>query len=411
MYVALPHPCDDPWSTMRLDPDTLRARRRSRRWRPRRSEALALCFRERPLRRRGRWSSARASRRQSLLFVADGELAVTARASGAARAARARSAPGSSSARRRSSIPRRARRRSRAARAVDGLRDRRRRGRDPPARVARGGAGAARGAAIGGGARGGCAGSSSGSSGSSTRGWRAAVSGGSASSGPGDDRSGATSIVRAPSAPAGWPRVYEARHVDLHKRVALKVLHPWLALRLDVVQRFVLEARAASRLAHPHVVGISDIGSHRRRPLHGHGPARGRAARRGPRPRAARSRSSASPTCSCRCSPRWPRRTRRASSTAISSPTTSSSPAAPARRAPRCSSTSASPRSTTGGPGAAAHRRRRGAGDAALHVPRAGAPRAWRASTPAATSTRSAWCSTSARPASSPSTTSPPSRR
>jgi CRP-like cAMP-binding protein/tRNA A-37 threonylcarbamoyl transferase component Bud32 len=59
----------------------------------------------------------------------------------------------------------------------------------------------------------------------------------------------------------GMASVYEARHVDLQKRVALKVLHAWLALRLDVVQRFVLEARAASRLAHPHVVGILDIGA------------------------------------------------------------------------------------------------------------------------------------------------------
>ncbi len=59
----------------------------------------------------------------------------------------------------------------------------------------------------------------------------------------------------------GMAAVYEARHVDLHKRVALKVLHRWLSLRLEVVQRFVLEARAASRFSHPHVVKILDIDS------------------------------------------------------------------------------------------------------------------------------------------------------
>jgi CRP-like cAMP-binding protein/tRNA A-37 threonylcarbamoyl transferase component Bud32 len=58
----------------------------------------------------------------------------------------------------------------------------------------------------------------------------------------------------------GMATVYEAIHVDLAKRVALKTLHRWLALRLDVVQRFVQEARTASRLEHPHVLGISDIG-------------------------------------------------------------------------------------------------------------------------------------------------------
>ena len=73
-------------------------------------------------------------------------------------------------------------------------------------------------------------------------------------------------IVR-PIGSGGMAAVYEAQHVDLHKRVALKVLHAYLALRLDVVQRFVLEARAASRFSHPHVVGISDIGSIERVPF------------------------------------------------------------------------------------------------------------------------------------------------
>ena len=58
----------------------------------------------------------------------------------------------------------------------------------------------------------------------------------------------------------GMAAVYEALHTDLQKRVALKILHPWFSLRSDVVQRFVIEARAASRLAHPHVVAVHDIG-------------------------------------------------------------------------------------------------------------------------------------------------------
>ncbi len=58
----------------------------------------------------------------------------------------------------------------------------------------------------------------------------------------------------------GMAAVYEAIHTDLQKRVALKILHPWYSLRNDIVQRFVIEARAASRLAHPHVVAVHDIG-------------------------------------------------------------------------------------------------------------------------------------------------------
>ncbi|MFO0761607.1 MAG: serine/threonine-protein kinase [Byssovorax sp.] len=58
----------------------------------------------------------------------------------------------------------------------------------------------------------------------------------------------------------GMATVYEAKHIDLDKRVALKMLHLWLSLRHDIVQRFVREARTAARIQHPHVVGISDIG-------------------------------------------------------------------------------------------------------------------------------------------------------
>ncbi len=54
--------------------------------------------------------------------------------------------------------------------------------------------------------------------------------------------------------------VYEAEHTDLQKRVALKTLHHFFAIQQGVVQRFVREARTASKIQHPHVVGISDIG-------------------------------------------------------------------------------------------------------------------------------------------------------
>lgn len=73
------------------------------------------------------------------------------------------------------------------------------------------------------------------------------------------ERFGRYLIVRQIGA-GGMAAVYEALHTDLQKRVALKILHPWYSLRSDIVQRFVIEARAASRLAHPHVVAVHDIG-------------------------------------------------------------------------------------------------------------------------------------------------------
>jgi eukaryotic-like serine/threonine-protein kinase len=57
-----------------------------------------------------------------------------------------------------------------------------------------------------------------------------------------------------------WGTVYEARHVQLQKRVAVKVLKPRAAGDPRVANRFVIEARLASQLDHPHCVRILDFG-------------------------------------------------------------------------------------------------------------------------------------------------------
>lgn len=60
----------------------------------------------------------------------------------------------------------------------------------------------------------------------------------------------------------GMGSVFAARHVGLDKPVALKTLHPTLASREAQVVRFVREGRAASRIRHPHVVDVTDVGTH-----------------------------------------------------------------------------------------------------------------------------------------------------
>ncbi len=58
----------------------------------------------------------------------------------------------------------------------------------------------------------------------------------------------------------GMGSVYRGKHVLMDKRVAIKVLRPSLAMDNDVVARFSREAKAASRISHPHAVNVTDFG-------------------------------------------------------------------------------------------------------------------------------------------------------
>jgi tRNA A-37 threonylcarbamoyl transferase component Bud32 len=58
----------------------------------------------------------------------------------------------------------------------------------------------------------------------------------------------------------GMGHVYDAMHVALDQRVAVKVLHPRYAYEERFRERFLQEARAASRIRHPNVVEIKDFG-------------------------------------------------------------------------------------------------------------------------------------------------------
>jgi serine/threonine-protein kinase len=81
---------------------------------------------------------------------------------------------------------------------------------------------------------------------------------------PPDPRIGATLqgryLILSRLASGAMGVVYKGERVGLGRAVAVKFLHPWIAAQKTFLSRFENEARAMSRLLHPHCVSVIDFG-------------------------------------------------------------------------------------------------------------------------------------------------------
>jgi len=66
--------------------------------------------------------------------------------------------------------------------------------------------------------------------------------------------------IRAPLGKGGMGTVYRGWQLSVDREVAIKVIHPKLASDRAAVKRFLREAKLASRLSQPNVVGVYDFG-------------------------------------------------------------------------------------------------------------------------------------------------------
>lgn len=58
----------------------------------------------------------------------------------------------------------------------------------------------------------------------------------------------------------GMGAVYQATHVMLNRKVAVKLISPQLVMSADTIRRFQREARAVTHLNHPNIVRVHDLG-------------------------------------------------------------------------------------------------------------------------------------------------------
>src|SRR5215813_12576340 len=66
--------------------------------------------------------------------------------------------------------------------------------------------------------------------------------------------------IQSPLGAGGMGEVYRARDTRLEREVAIKVLPPSLSSDPALRQRLEREAKAISRLSHPHICTLHDVG-------------------------------------------------------------------------------------------------------------------------------------------------------